>query len=77
MGAIVGLFTGCPTCAGVFFAYVLGGSGAVSFAALLAYYQPVFILLSIPVLLVTPYLVSRSLAKVFREGCVYLGSRGK
>jgi hypothetical protein len=73
LGAVVGLFTGCPTCAGLFFANVLGGSGAVSFAALLAYYQPVFILLSIPVLLVTPYLISRSLSKVFSEGCVVLG----
>ncbi len=72
LGAVVGLFTGCPTCAGLFFANVLGGSGAVSFAALLAFYQPVFILLSLPVLLGTPYLISRNLAKVFKEGCVYV-----
>jgi hypothetical protein len=76
IGAIVGLFTGCPTCAGLFFANMLGGAGAVSFAALLGYYQPVFVLLSLPVLLVAPYLVSRSLAKVFRDGCVYVGWRG-
>lgn len=76
LGAVVGLFTGCPTCAGLFFANVLGGSGAVSFAALLAYYQPAFILLSLPVLVATPFLISRSLGKVFREGCVVLdGSR--
>ncbi|MDA4125258.1 MAG: hypothetical protein OK438_07430 [Thaumarchaeota archaeon] len=72
LGAMVGLFTGCPTCAGLFFANVLGGGGAVSFAVLLAYYQPVFILLSLPVLLATPYLISRSLGRVFREGCVVL-----
>ncbi len=72
VGAVVGLFTGCPTCAGLFFANFLGGATAVSFAGLLGYYQPVFILLSIPVLLVAPYLTSRSLAKVYREGCVYL-----
>lgn len=72
IGAVVGLFTGCPTCAGLFFANVLGGAGAVSFAALLGYYQPAFILLSIPVLLAAPYLTSRSLSKVFREGCVFL-----
>ena len=70
VGAVVGLFTGCPTCAGLFFANFLGGTGAVSFAALLGYYQPAFILLSIPVLLAAPYLTSRGLAKVFREGCV-------
>jgi hypothetical protein len=72
VGAVVGLFTGCPTCAGLFFANVLGGSGAVSFATILGYYQPAFILLSLPVLLATPYLTSRSLSKVYREGCVVL-----
>ena len=75
VGAVVGLFTGCPTCAGLFFANVLGGSGAVAVAAGLAYYQPVFILLSVPVLLVTPFLISRSLSKVFKEGCVILATR--
>ncbi len=72
IGAVVGLFTGCPTCAGLFFANFLGGAGAVSFATVLGYYQPAFILLSIPVLLGAPYLTSRSLSKVFREGCVFL-----
>ncbi len=70
IGAVVGLFTGCPTCAGLFFANFLGGTGAVSFAALLGYYQPAFILMSIPVLLIAPYLTSRGLSKVFRDGCV-------
>lgn len=77
LGAAVGLFTGCPTCAGLFFANVVGGAGAVSFATLLSYYQPVFISLSVPVLLATPYLISRSLAKVIKEGCVVIeGSDG-
>lgn len=72
VGAVVGLFTGCPTCAGLFFANVLGGSGAIAVAAGLAYYQPVFLLISLPVLLATPYLTSRSLGRVFKEGCVVL-----
>lgn len=72
LGAIVGLFTGCPTCAGLFFGGVLGGVGAVSFATVLADYQPAFIAISIPVLVVTPYLISRSLSKVFKDGCVVL-----
>ncbi len=75
MGAVVGLFTGCPTCAGLFFASFLGGAGAVSFATFLGYYQPAFILLSIPVLLLAPYLTSRGLSKVFRDGCVYLDAK--
>lgn len=72
LGAIVGLFTGCPTCAGLFFANLIGGTGAVSFASLLAYYQPLFVALSIPVLIATPYLISRSLFKVMKDGCVVL-----
>lgn len=72
IGAVVGLFTGCPTCAGLFFANFLGGMGAVSFVTVLGYYQPAFILLSIPVLLLAPYLTTHSLSKVFREGCVFL-----
>lgn len=72
LGAIVGLFTGCPTCAGLFFANLIGGTGAVTFASLLAYYQPFFVALSIPVLLATPYLISRSLSRVMKDGCVVL-----
>jgi len=75
LGAVVGLFTGCPTCAGLFFANIFGGAGAVSFAALLSYYQPFFIALSIPVLVATPFLISRSLSKVIKEGCVVIGAK--
>ncbi|QQG48500.1 MAG: hypothetical protein HY247_07085 [archaeon] len=70
LGAAVALFTGCPTCAGLFFANFVWGSGAVAFAAALTYYQGFFIALSLPVLAGTPYLISRSLGKVFSEGCV-------
>jgi hypothetical protein len=70
LGAIIGLFTGCPTCAGLYFFSLLGGSGAVSVAVTLGYYQPLFVFLSIPILLASPYLVSRSLSKVFTDGCV-------
>lgn len=70
IGALVGLFTGCPTCAGLFFANFLGGAGAASFVAVLGIYQPEFILLSLPVLFASPFLTSHSLSKVFREGCV-------
>ncbi len=77
LGAAVGLFTGCPTCAGLVLASVLGGAGAVSSAALLQYYQPVFIAISLPVLLVTPFMVTRSLSRVFREGCIVTGTKGR
>ena len=76
LGAIIGLFTGCPTCAGLYFFSLLGGSGAVSFAVVLSYYQPVFMILSVPVLLGTPFLISRTLSRQFREGCVVVPPSG-
>lgn len=75
LGGAVGLFTGCPTCAGFFLASVIGGSGAVSLAMLLAYYQPGIIAASIPLMTATLYLVSRRLSKVFTNGCVLLDRR--
>jgi len=70
LAAVVGLFTGCPTCAGLYFFSLLGGSAAVSFAVGLSYYQPLFVILSVPVLMVTPFLISRSLSRQFTKGCV-------
>jgi hypothetical protein len=72
LGAVIGLFTGCPTCAGLYFFSLLGGSGAATLAVTLEYFQPLFILLSIPILIGTPYLIVRGLARVFREGCIVL-----
>lgn len=69
LGASVGLFTGCPACAGLFLAGSIGGGGAVAFASLLSYYQPEFIAATLPVLILTLYFVSRSLAQRFGEGC--------
>jgi len=68
-GAITGLLTGCPSCAGLALTTILGGMGAVSIATALASLQPVFIAASIPVLLVTPILTSKGLSKTFTVGC--------
>ncbi|MFQ6010998.1 MAG: hypothetical protein ACE5KG_02375 [Nitrososphaerales archaeon] len=70
LGGIVGLFTGCPTCAGLFLANMIGGAGAASVSTLLASSQSLFIGISIPILIATPVLISRSLAKVFEGGCL-------
>lgn len=69
LGASVGLFTGCPACAGLFLAGSIGGAGAVAFASALSYYQPEFIAATLPVLVLTMYAVSRSLARRFGQGC--------
>lgn len=70
LGGMVGLFTGCPTCAGLFLANIVGGAGAATLSTLLASSQSFFIGISIPILVVTPILISRSLAKVFEGGCL-------
>ncbi len=68
-GAAVALFTSCPTCAGYFLGSSLGGLAATSLALALAPYQLALILISIPVLLVNPVLVSRSISKTLQRGC--------
>lgn len=69
MGAIVGLFTSCPTCAGYFLAGAFGGIGASSAAVVLAGYQLLFVLLSVPLLVVSPLLVGASLKRAFLASC--------
>lgn len=55
-GAAVGLFTACPTCAGFFLAESIGGIGATTLAVALAPYQALFIGISIPLLVLMPFL---------------------
>ncbi|MDG6949422.1 MAG: hypothetical protein JRM77_06210 [Nitrososphaerota archaeon] len=69
LGAVVGLFTGCPACAGIFLAGSIGGTGAVAFASVLSYYQPEFIAATLPALLLTLYLVSHSLTRAYNGRC--------
>ena len=59
LGALLGLFTVCPSCAGLFFLATVGLSGAVALALALSSLQALFIMISIPALLVPPILVSR------------------
>jgi hypothetical protein len=62
-GAAVGLFTACPTCAGFFLAESVGGIGATTLAVALAPYQALFIAVSIPLLVVTPFLFAMRVRK--------------
>lgn len=67
-GAAVGLFTACPTCAGLFLASSLGGIGT-TIAAGLAPYQLLFIVVSIPVLMLTPILTAFSVKRAYEASC--------
>lgn len=59
LGAIVGIFTACPTCAGFFLLTMLGLAGAVTFALTLSSLQIVFLGLGLPMLLLTPMTTAR------------------
>ena len=69
LGAIIGLFTGCPTCAGLFLGSMIQAAGTVAIASVLAEYQPVFILMTIPLLLASTYLVIRMLRLTLYGSC--------
>ena len=58
VGAISGLFVGCPTCAGSLFSMLLGYSLGTTMAVL-APFQTLFILISIPSLILAPFLIGR------------------
>jgi hypothetical protein len=59
MGAFSGLFVGCPTCAGGVVSAVLGfGTGTA--VSILAPFQTLFILMSLPILVLTSFLLVRN-----------------
>jgi hypothetical protein len=63
IGATSGLFVGCPTCAGSILSAVLGVgvAGAGTSASVLAPFQTLFIVASIPALIIAPSLIARSI----------------
>lgn len=69
LGILTGLFTGCPTCAGLFLATAFGGLGATSLAVALAPYQMLFIVVSIPLLAASPLLVAVNARRAVRASC--------
>lgn len=73
VGIVAGLFTGCPTCAGLFLAGTLGGLGATSLAVALAPYQALFVVLSIPVLVASPMVTALYAGRAARAACAVPG----
>jgi hypothetical protein len=67
-GAVVGLFTACPTCAGLFLASSVGGIGT-TLAVALAPYQLLFIAITIPVLLLGPLFTAFSVKRSYEASC--------
>lgn len=61
VGAVTGLFVACPTCAGAFSSVFIGTASGIALTVALAQMQTLFIAVSIPVLLATPFIMARKL----------------
>ena len=61
IGAAAGLFIACPTCAGTFLSIFVGTASGIALSLALVQLQTFFIAISIPVLLVTPYIMAKKL----------------
>ena len=61
IGGMAGLFIACPTCAGSFLSIFIGTASGIALSIALTQMQTLFIAVSIPVLLVTPYLMAKKL----------------
>jgi len=60
-GAATGLFIACPTCAGTFLSIFIGTASGIALSFALTQIQTLLIAISIPVLLVTPYVMAKKL----------------
>jgi hypothetical protein len=67
-GAVVGLFTACPTCAGLFLASSIGGVGT-TLAIALAPFQLLFVAVTIPVLMAGPVLTALTVKRSYEASC--------
>jgi len=66
IGVTCGLFIGCPTCAGSIIAAVCGFSAGTTTISLLASFQTIFIIISIPALIIAPFLIAKTLKNKVR-----------
>lgn len=61
IGAATGLFIACPTCAGTFLSIFVGTASGIALSIALTQLQTLFIAISIPILLVTPFVMAKKL----------------
>jgi len=61
IGAATGLFIACPTCAGTFLSIFIGTASGIALSIALTQLQTLFIAISIPVLVIIPYLMAKKL----------------
>lgn len=68
-GALTGLFTACPTCAGLFLGNLLQVAGTGALAVVLASYQPLFLGFTFPVLIGSSCSITRSIRELLYGSC--------
>lgn len=61
IGAATGLFIACPTCAGTFMSIFVGTASGIALTLALTHLQTLFIAISIPILIITPFLMAKKL----------------
>lgn len=61
IGAVTGLFIACPTCVGSFLSIFVGTASGIALSIAITQLQTLFIAITIPVLLVTPFVLARKL----------------
>ena len=64
IGATTGLFIACPTCVGSFLSLFVGATSVVAFTIAVTELQTLFIAITIPILILTPFIISRKILKV-------------
>jgi len=68
-GGIIGLFTACPTCAGLFLGNLIQTAGTEALAITLAVYQPLFVGFTFLILVGSNYLLVRSIRQALYGPC--------
>lgn len=61
IGATTGLFIACPTCVGAFSSIFIGSASAIAFTVAVTQMQTLFILITIPILITTPFIMAKKL----------------
>ena len=61
IGAATGLFIACPTCAGTFLSIFIGTASGIALSIALTQLQTLFIAISIPILVIIPYVLAKKL----------------
>lgn len=69
IGATTSIFAGCPTCASLYIFSIAGGSLAPAIAAFTVTFYTLFLFLSIPLLIFTPFLTAFNIRKVAYGRC--------